>query len=64
MRRVLQFLTCYISKTVIESKLEYISDAFESDDKFDVVPKNPAFILWLRKSALLSIPRKIRLFFT
>lgn len=58
MRRVSQFLTCYISKTVIESKLEYISDAFESDDKFDVVPNEPGIYIMVAKKRAFVYPKK------
>ncbi|MBQ3363627.1 MAG: hypothetical protein IJG42_06755 [Muribaculaceae bacterium] len=58
MKRELQFLTSYISKTIIESKLEFIGDAFESDDSFDEVPNEPGIYIMVAKSRNFVYPQK------
>ena len=58
MKRVLQFLTGYISKEVIESKVWNINDAFESDDCFDKVPNKPGIYIMVATRRAFVYPKK------
>ena len=58
MKRVLHFLTGYISKEVIESKIWFICDAFESDDSFENVPNKPGIYIMVAKDRAFIYPKK------
>ena len=58
MKRVLQFLTGYISKEVIESKVWFIENAFQSDDCFDDVPNKPGIYIMVAKKRSFVYPKK------
>lgn len=58
MKRELQFLTGYISKEVIESKLWSIEDAFLSDDCFDDVTNESGIYIMLAKRQRFAYPKK------
>ena len=60
MRRVLQFLTTYIAKGVLESKLNVISNAFRKDEMlhFDDVPAAPGVYIMVAKECKFIYPKK------
>ena len=58
MKRVLHFLTGYISKEVIESKVWFIENAFQSDDCFDDVPDKPGIYIMVAKKRAFVYPKK------
>ena len=60
MKRILQFLTGYIEKTIVESKVWCIEDAFQTDDCFNDVPNEPGIYIMVAKKEILYIPRKTR----
>lgn len=45
MKRFLQFLTGHIDKTIVDSKVWPIIDAFQSSDCFDCVPNEPGIYI-------------------
>lgn len=49
MKRILQFLTGYIEKTIVESKVWCIEDAFQTDDCFNDVPNEPGIYIMVAK---------------
>ena len=51
MKRILQFLTGYIEKTIVESKVWCIEDAFQTDDCFNDVPNEPGIYIMVAKEA-------------
>ena len=58
MKRVLQFLTEYIDKNIIETKAHPIKDAFKSDDCFDGVPDEPGIYIMVAKTREFVYPKK------
>lgn len=58
MKRVLQFLTGYIDKSVVESKVRTIEDAFQSDDCFDSVPDEPGIYIMVAQKREFVYPKK------
>ena len=58
MKRELQFLTGYISKDVIDSKLWSIKDAFLSDDSFDEVLNESRIYIMVAKTRSFAYPKK------
>ena len=64
MKRELQFLTGYISKEVLESKLERIENAFLYDDCFDEVTNESGIYIMMAKKVVLYTPKRNLPFFT
>ena len=58
MKRELQFLTGYISKEVLESKLERIENAFLYDDCFDEVTNESRIYIMMAKKSGFVYPKK------
>lgn len=58
MKRVLQFLTEYIDKNIIESKAHPIKDAFQSDDCFDSVPNESGIYIMVAQKREFIYPKK------
>ncbi len=58
MKRVLQFLTEYIEKNIIESKINTIKNSFQSDDCFDGVPNEPGIYIMVAKKRDFVYPKK------
>lgn len=58
MKRILQFLTGYIEKTIVESKVWCIEDAFQTDDCFNDVPNEPGIYIMVAKKRDFVYPKK------
>lgn len=58
MKRILQFLTGYIDKNIVESKVWTIEDAFQSDDCFDGVPDAPGIYIMVAQKREFVYPKK------
>lgn len=58
MKRFLQFLTEYIDKSIVESKVWSIINAFQSDDCFDSVPNEPGIYIMVAKKRNFVYPKK------
>ena len=58
MKRELQFLTGYINKEIIESKLWSVKDAFLSDDCFDDVTNESGIYIMMAKRQRFVYPKK------
>ena len=54
MKRILSFLKCYISETVIKTKLAEnnpLIDAFHNEDCFNTVPNAPGIYIMVARKA-------------
>jgi hypothetical protein len=58
MKRVLQFLAGYIDKSIIESKVWPIKDAFQSDDCFERVPDESGIYIMVAQKREFVYPKK------
>ena len=58
MKRELQFLTEYIGKSIVESKVWLIKDAFQFDECFDDVPNEPGIYIMVAHKREFVYPKK------